>query len=142
MIPISKGHAYGNDFLLAPRADVRSAGADDGVLARAMCHRHEGVGADGLILYELRDDGAAMTLFNADGSPSELSGNGLRCLAALVARTRRLSAGDTVAVDTGAGRKTNEISACSPRATVTIVPLASCAKQSVGQSMPFQICPK
>jgi len=109
MIPISKGHAYGNDFLLAPRADVRSAGADDGVLARAMCHRHEGVGADGLILYELRDDGAAMTLFNADGSPSELSGNGLRCLAALVARTRRLSAGDTVAVDTGAGRKTLEL---------------------------------
>ena len=51
-----------------------------------MCHRHHGIGADGLILYELRDRGATMTLLNADGSPSELSGNGLRCLAALVAR--------------------------------------------------------
>jgi diaminopimelate epimerase len=109
MIPISKGHAYGNDFLLAPLADVRSAGGDDGLLARAMCHRHEGAGADGLILYELRDDGATMMLLNADGSPSELSGNGLRCLAALVARTRRLSAGAAVVVDTGAGRKTLEL---------------------------------
>ena len=59
-----------------------------------MCDRHTGIGADGLILYELRDRGATMRLLNADGSPSELSGNGLRCLAALVAREQKLRPGD------------------------------------------------
>src|SRR5262249_42640304 len=53
-------------------------------LARAMCERHMGVGADGLILYERTADGARMRLFNADGSRSEVSGNGVRGLAALL----------------------------------------------------------
>jgi diaminopimelate epimerase len=79
-IPNVKGHAYGNDFLLAPEPAVR--GSDPGVLARAMCSRHEGVGADGLMIYTaLGSSSLSMQLFNADGSPSEVSGNGIRCLA-------------------------------------------------------------
>ena len=102
-VPVSKAHAYGNDFLLVP---LRNGPGDPSRLARALCHRHHGIGADGLILYDLRDRGAAtMTLFNADGSASELSGNGLRCLAALVARAQQLEPGATVTVDTGAGEK-------------------------------------
>jgi diaminopimelate epimerase len=50
-----------------------------------------------------------MRLLNADGSWSELSGNGLRCLAALVARTQNLKAGTTVQVDTDAGIKTLDL---------------------------------
>lgn len=50
-----------------------------------------------------------MRLLNADGSWSELSGNGLRCLAALVARRQNLAPGSTVEVDTGAGRKTLDL---------------------------------
>ena len=109
MIHVVKGHAYGNDFLLSPLDAARSAGSDCGELARAMCHRHQGIGADGLILYELRANGAAMTLLNADGSPSELSGNGLRCLAAHLAHTQQLPAGTVVSVDTDAGVKTLEL---------------------------------
>ncbi len=105
-VPVGKAHAYGNDFLLVPRAH---AGDDPGGLARAACHRHHGVGADGLVFYELRDRGATMTLFNADGSASELSGNGLRCLAAFVARAQRLEPGATVTVDTDAGVKTLDL---------------------------------
>ena len=52
-----------------------------------------------------------MRLFNADGSPSELSGNGLRCLAALIARKENLRTGDVVTVDTSAGTKTLELNA-------------------------------
>lgn len=111
-LPVVKAHAYGNDFLLAPDDDrarsILPAG-DASQLARALCHRHQGIGADGLILYELREGGATMRLFNADGSPSELSGNGLRCLAALVARAQGLEPGDTISVDTGAGRKTLDL---------------------------------
>jgi diaminopimelate epimerase len=107
---VSKAHAYGNDFLFVRQSDAAHAAVrSDSELARAICHRHQGLGADGLILYELRDRGAAMTLFNADGSPSELSGNGLRCLAALVARSQKLKPGATLTVDTGAGAKTLEL---------------------------------
>ena len=99
---VTKAHAYGNDFLFVPAADVRGNAAD---LARRLCHRHTGIGADGLILFGLRPAGATMQLLNADGSASELSGNGLRCLAALVARAQSLASGASVVVDTDAGTK-------------------------------------
>ena len=120
---VAKGHAYGNDFLLLPEASVSqqdaarprhsSPEASDGGtvrdLAKTLCHRHHGIGADGLILYTLRAGGATMKIWNADGSASELSGNGLRCLAALVARTQGAAVGSSVTVDTGAGVKSLEL---------------------------------
>ena len=110
-VRVTKAHAYGNDFLFVPAADVANPGRRDGLadLARRMCHRHHGVGGDGLIVYELRPGGATMQLLNADGSASELSGNGLRCLAALVARAQNLTAGASVLVDTDAGAKQLEL---------------------------------
>jgi diaminopimelate epimerase len=80
----SKAHAYGNDFLYVRAADVDGAALD--TLARELCDRHTGIGADGLILYTATPDGASMRLFNADGSRSEVSGNGVRGLAALMLR--------------------------------------------------------
>lgn len=103
LVPITKGHAYGNDFLLVADAAAPAVAVRD--FARTICDRHRGIGADGLILYSLRPGGAAMRLWNADGSPSELSGNGLRCLAALVARSQALAAGVTVTIETDAGVK-------------------------------------
>lgn len=109
-LTVTKAHAYGNDFLFVPEAEVQS---DPVALARTLCARHTGVGADGLILYTVRPAGATMRLWNADGSPSELSGNGLRCLAALVAREQQLdptvAARATVAIDTTAGPKTLDL---------------------------------
>lgn len=108
MLPISKAHAYGNDFLFIP--DEEAEGLDPHALARHTCARHTGLGGDGLILYAVAPDGTArMRLYNADGSPSELSGNGLRCLAALVLHLRQQSAEPPlteVRVDTDAGWKT------------------------------------
>lgn len=103
---VIKGHAYGNDFLLVPEESL--SGAADAV-TRRLCDRHQGVGGDGAIFFTLRERGATMRLLNADGSASELSGNGLRCLAAWVASTQQLPAGSTVTVDTGAGVKTLEL---------------------------------
>lgn len=74
-----KTHALGNDFILVERAGV--AGPLDG-LARKICNRHFGVGADGLILWEQRNDVFHLQIFNSDGSEAECSGNGLRCAAA------------------------------------------------------------
>ena len=103
---LTKAHAYGNDFLFIPADDVQR---DPGTLATALCHRHLGAGADGLILFSLSAGGATMKLLNADGSPSELSGNGLRCLAAIVAREQGMAPGSVVTVETDAGMKTLEL---------------------------------
>ena len=80
-----KAHAYGNDFLFAGQEAV--GGAPPADLARAICRRRHGVGADGLIVYRRTPAGAAMRLFNADGSAAEVSGNGVRCLGALLVET-------------------------------------------------------
>ena len=85
MIRFSKAHAYGNDFLYVRRDDIRPGVALD-ALARELCDRHTGIGADGLMLYEATPDGASIQLLNADGSASEVSGNGVRGLAALLLR--------------------------------------------------------
>ena len=105
-LPVTKAHALGNDFLFVPGEHVNG---DLAQLARTLCDRHRGIGADGLIVYTLAPQRATMKLLNADGSPSELSGNGLRCLAALVARTQRLEPASTVTADTDAGVKTLEL---------------------------------
>ena len=102
-VRLIKAHAYGNDFLLALDD---GAVPDPSAFTRAVCARHLGVGADGLILFTMGERRATMRLWNADGSVSELSGNGLRCLAAHVARAQDLPAGAVVTVDTGAGVKT------------------------------------
>ncbi len=105
---IIKAHALGNDFLLAQEQDV-PAGADRPQLARDLCDRHRGVGADGLITFADGPRGARMQLLNADGSYSEVSGNGVRCLAAWLARTRGMRPGQTVEIETDAGLKTLEL---------------------------------
>jgi diaminopimelate epimerase len=85
---ISKAHAYGNDFLFVSREQVNGRALDE--LTRRLCQRYTGLGADGVIYYSVQpEDGtASMRLINADGSPSELSGNGLRCLGALLTQQR------------------------------------------------------
>lgn len=101
-VPFTKAHAYGNDFLYVPAAALADAGAPAAALR--LCDRHRGIGADGLILYDLTDRGASMRLINADGSPSEVSGNGVRGLAAIAVRAGRGRRGELV-VDTAAGPK-------------------------------------
>jgi diaminopimelate epimerase len=101
-----KAHALGNDFLLAA-ADQLPPKAERATLARAVCQRHRGIGADGLIFYTLTGSGAAMELLNADGSYSEVSGNGVRCLAAWIAfASSRTSAEIEIATDAGVKRLT------------------------------------
>src|SRR5688500_10285188 len=100
-----KAHAYGNDFLLLEEQEIGQE-ADLAALARAVCDRHRGVGADGLIVYRRIPPRPAMRLLNADGSYSEISGNGIRCLAAWIAEIANASPGLSIEIDTDAGVKT------------------------------------
>jgi diaminopimelate epimerase len=104
-VELVKAHAYGNDFLLVSGADFDPSVDAPDRIARTLCHRHTGFGADGLLVVEEHQEGMRMRLWNADGSPSELSGNGLRCVAASVAARRGLSAGAVVTITTDAGAK-------------------------------------
>jgi diaminopimelate epimerase len=104
-----KAHAFGNDFVLVREEDL-PAGVDRKELTRRLCERHRGVGADGVIFYtETAPAAARMDLLNADGSYSEVSGNGVRCLAAWLATAGDSRPGDIVTIDTDAGPKLLEL---------------------------------
>ena len=101
-----KSHALGNDFLLAASDEVPIA-AERAALARDVCARHRGIGADGLIIFTPTSTGASMELLNADGSYSEVSGNGVRCLAAWIASQASARTGDIeIATEAGVTRLT------------------------------------
>jgi diaminopimelate epimerase len=99
VLDLIKAHAYGNDFLFAPIE--QTAEAERATLARRVCDRHSGVGADGLVLYAPTAAGATMTLYNADGGVAEVSGNAVRCLAAILVQGK--ASAREVVIETGAG---------------------------------------
>jgi diaminopimelate epimerase len=98
----AKAHSYGNDFLYVERSAAGVAVLD--VLAREICDRHTGIGADGLIVHERSLTGVSMRLFNADGSRAEVSGNGLRGLGALLLQ-HDSTEGARLTIETDAGAK-------------------------------------
>ena len=84
MIRFVKAHACGNDFLIVDEPLDEGRYAD---VARTLCARNTGIGADGVEYLTLANNGAfAIRLFNADGSEAEISGNGTRCVAAYLAQ--------------------------------------------------------
>lgn len=100
MIRFVKAHACGNDFLVLEEA---VAARNHAALARRLCARNTGIGADGIEFLERRADGSLfLRLFNADGSEAELSGNGTRCVAAWLAQSEGR---DEVALGTHGGTR-------------------------------------
>jgi diaminopimelate epimerase len=102
VVRLTKHHGLGNDFLVL--LDPAGTAEFDPSAARALCDRHRGVGADGLIVVGPGRDGAdvTMALRNADGSRAEMSGNGIRCLGQAVALARGADRLDlVVATDAG-----------------------------------------
>jgi diaminopimelate epimerase len=75
----TKVQGAGNDFILVETKDIE---CDWPQMARTMCDRHFGIGADGLLLLLASDIADfRMRMFNPDGFEAEACGNGLRCLA-------------------------------------------------------------
>jgi diaminopimelate epimerase len=106
---LTKHHGLGNDFLVV--LDPDASHPLDADLARALCDRHTGVGADGILRATSAAPGgtarARMELRNADGSRAEMSGNGIRCLAqALLLGWPGVAGASEVAIETDAGLRT------------------------------------
>jgi diaminopimelate epimerase len=112
---LEKWHGAGNDFLVAVR--TRGDARLDAETARRWCDRHTGLGADGVLEGTFTATGLVMRLRNADGSTAELSGNGLRCLAAAVVRRGLVPEGSfEVATDGGPRRVTVALDPSGSRA--------------------------
>jgi diaminopimelate epimerase len=104
-VRLTKHHGLGNDFLVA-LSSANEGLAPDAAVAVALCNRHRGIGADGLI-YGLADTAGPITmvLLNSDGSRAEISGNGIRCFAQAILRAGGRAAGEvTVETDGGSRR--------------------------------------
>ena len=105
----TKHHGLGNDFLVL--LDLDATATVTPALARAVCHRHTGVGADGLLhVTPSTTAEVTMVLFNADGGRAEMSGNGISCLAQAVVRAGIVPS-DRVVVATDAGVRTVRLEA-------------------------------
>ena len=102
MIPFTKAHACGNDFLIV--TEEAAGTLDRAELTRRLCQRNTGVGGDGIEFFAWTGPRAGrIRLHNADGSIAELSGNGTRCVAAWMAEALGAQAGDTLEIVTDAG---------------------------------------
>ena len=102
LIEFTKMHGAGNDYVYV-NGFANSLPNDLEKLAIDISHRRFGVGGDGLILIlPSKQADAQMRMFNADGSESEMCGNGIRCVAKYV-YDHGIATRDQLRIETGAG---------------------------------------
>ncbi len=114
---VTKMHGARNDFVIV---DARhDPVADAAGLARFLCDRRSGIGADGLLLVEPAAAGAAATMrvINADGSEAEMCGNGIRCFARYLDEEGE---GDTLSIETESGIVRTQVISRSPEYRVKV----------------------
>jgi diaminopimelate epimerase len=119
LIPFTKAHACGNDFLIV--TEEAAAELDWAELTRRLCARNTGIGADGIEFFAWTGPKSGrIRLHNADGSIAEISGNGTRCVAAWMAEARGAQPGDEFAISTDAGPRTCHINAIDTSGEFTV----------------------
>jgi diaminopimelate epimerase len=117
LLAFQKYEGLGNDFIVVDKTDLPLA------RVAALCDRHFGIGADGVLrVLPPREAGsdALMIVINADGSVPEMCGNGVRCVALHVARARGVRRG-TLYIDTAAGVRACEIEDAAGEGTDAMV---------------------
>ena len=85
-IKITKMQGCGNDFVVLEYDEFQKFNSDMSEVAKKLCNRNFGIGADGLIIPNLSAEGADIGWFfyNSDGTTAQMCGNGMRCFAKYV----------------------------------------------------------
>jgi diaminopimelate epimerase len=115
----AKYEGLGNDFVILERDSDASLLPP---LARRLCNRHFGIGADGVLLVLPPSNATAaarMVVLNADGTRPEMCGNGIRCVALHLARKKQASAA-TYVVETDSGALRCDVERDGDRALVSV----------------------
>jgi diaminopimelate epimerase len=108
-LPFTKVQGLGNDFVVVDLrpgrpADGASPSPEQPELVRALCDRHFGIGADGVLaILPSRTGDARMRVLNADGSEAEMCGNGIRCVAKVLYESDPALRKNALTIETGAG---------------------------------------
>jgi diaminopimelate epimerase len=134
-LSFQKWDATGNDFVVVELdGRVLSEGDFTPLLARQLCDREHGVGADGVVLVQARAERstARVVIWNSDGSQAEMCGNALRCVALLLAR--RGWSGQCLEI--GPRMVEFEAMPSQDRASIRMGPLAAWPKQPLFASLP------
>ncbi|WP_089609367.1 diaminopimelate epimerase [Dehalobacterium formicoaceticum] len=142
-----KMHGLGNDFVMVNLMQEELHG-DLAALARKVCHRHYGIGADGMILILPSEQAdVKMRIINSDGSEAEMCGNGIRCLAKLVYEYKLVQTpfitvetlagimGTEVILDAGDQVQGIKVDMGEPRLLPESVPVLLPGKQAVAQGL-------
>jgi diaminopimelate epimerase len=139
----SRYHAIGNDYLVMDAQDLRVPLTEE--MVRRICHRHFGVGSDGILLREVPSDADSFQLriYNPDGSEAEKSGNGLRIFARYLWDTKEVG-DEPFAVKTAGGTVTCQVLSHGRFVSVDmgrvsfsseVIPVAGAAREVLGESI-------
>lgn len=109
-IKVTKMQGCGNDFVVIDYSEYEKTGLEMSELAKKLCDRHFGLGADGMIIPKLdsKDTDIAWYFYNSDGTTAQMCGNGMRCFAKYV-YDKKLMEKKKFSVKTGAGVISPEI---------------------------------
>ncbi len=110
-IVFEKMEGLGNDFIMLDDRNGKIANLQGGYpqIAKQLCSRHFGIGADGIIiLLNSATEDAGFRIFNCDGSEAQMCGNGMRCFAKYLFENKIINK-NKITVETLAGRVIPEI---------------------------------
>lgn len=110
LIKITKMQGCGNDFVVLDYSEFEKTGLTMSELAKKLCDRHFGIGADGMFIPKLdtKETDIGWYFYNSDGSVAQMCGNGIRCFAKYV-RDKKLVNSNKFSVETLAGTIVPEI---------------------------------
>ncbi len=124
-LPFTKMQTCGNDYIFLENFDGQITCPES--LCVTFCHRHYGVGADGIILMERSDIAdVKMRMFNSDGSEGKMAGNALRCLGKYL-YDNGFSTKETLTVETGSGLRSVTLYTTNGKVTSASVDMGKAA---------------
>jgi len=134
-LPFTKMQTCGNDYIFLENFDGRITCPES--LCVTFCHRHYGVGADGIILMERSETAdVKMRMFNSDGSEGKMAGNALRCLGKYL-YDNGFSTKETLTVETGSGIRAVTLYTTNGKVTSASVDMGKAALDASGLKFPI-----